>query len=272
MPVYLMVYDTLGGPAVLREGRLPAGDREAVVDRSLADRFSLGIGDRFVIADFEFSVAGLANDAAAFFMPFVFISYDGLLEFILKSDIAPDLSAFPLVSHLLVELEPGADPLAVARVIEASVAGVDVYTPAEMAQNDVELGMGLFGPVLGLLVGISYVVGVLVVGLIIYADVRGHRRTYGVLKALGFRLRHLAAGVAAQTLLLLVLAFPLGTLFGWAAASCIEIAAPLYRVPILDPEGLVRTFGAGVAFALAGGMLPLRAIAAIDPIVAFRGD
>lgn len=270
-PIYLMVYDTRGGPAALVAGSLPSTNLDAAIDRSLAHEFGIGVGDPLVISDFQFRVSGITVESAAFFMPFVFINYDGMLDFVLRSDIAPDLSTFPLVSHLLVEIEPGAQPQIVASRIEATVDDVDVYTPAEMARNDVEMGQSLFGPVLGLLVAISYVIGVLVVGLIVYADVRGHLRAYGVLKALGFRLRHLASGVALQTLLSLTAAFPLGVLLGWTAAWLIEFAAPLYRVPILDIEGLVRTFVAGLGFALVGGMLPLRVVSRVDPIVAFKG-
>lgn len=272
VPVYIMVYDTRGGPAELLAGNLPETAREAVVDRSLAHKFDLSLGDPLLISEFEFRISGIAANAAAFFMPFVFVTYDGMLDFVLKSDIAPDLSLFPLVSHLLVELEAGAEARAVAAAIEAAVDDVDVYLPEEMAQNDVGMGQSLFGPVMGLLVSIAYVVGLLVVGLIVYADVRGRTRSFGVLKALGFRLSQLASGVMIQTLIFLVAAFPVGVVLGWSAAACIELVAPLYRVPIFDASALARTFVAGVAFALLGGLLPLRLIAAIDPVLAFKGN
>ncbi len=270
VPVYMMVYDTRGGPAQLLEGHLPEASREAVVDRSLAHKFDLALGDPLVISEFGFRISGIASNAAAFFMPFVFITYDGMLDFVMESEIAPDLSAFPLVSHLLVELEPGVEAARVAAAIEGDVVDVDVYSPEEMAQNDVEMGQSLFGPIMGLLVSVAYVVGLLVVGLIVYADVRGRMRTFGVLKALGFRLSQLAAGVTIQTLLFLVAAFPLGVVLGWGVAECIEFLAPLYQVPVFDASALARTFAAGIVFALLGGMLPLRLIAGIDPVLAFK--
>lgn len=272
IPVYLMAYDKRGGPSEPLRGHLPRDSREAVVDRSLADKFDLGLGDPLVISEFEFRISGIATNATAFFMPFVFVNYDGMLDFVLDSDVAPDLSAFPLVSHLLVELEPGANAAAVATAIERSVDDVDVFLPEDMASNDMRMGQSLFGPVMGLLVNVAYGVGLLVVGLIAYAEVRGRMRTFGVLKALGFRLSQLASGVLIQTLILLVAAFPLGIVSGWIVARCIEFAAPLYRVPIFDTSALARTFVAGIAFALIGGILPLRLIASIDPVVAFKED
>ncbi len=272
VPVYILVYDIRGGPANLLAGHMPATAREVVVDRSLAHKFDLALGDPLVISAFEFRVSGVAADSAAFFMPFVFITYDGMLDFVMKSDIAPDLSAFPLVSHLLVELEPDVKADDVAVVIESVVDNVDVYLPKQMALQDVQMGQGLFGPVMGLLVSVAYVVGLLVVGLIVYADVRGRMRMFGVLKALGFRLSHLTSSVMIQTLMYLVAAFPLGTLLGWIVATLIEFVAPLYRVPIVDADGLAQTFFAGIFFAVLGGMVPLRLIATIDPIVAFRGN
>jgi putative ABC transport system permease protein len=270
VPIYLMVYDTWGGPGDLVGGQLPRSNREAVVDRSLAGKFDLSLGDPLMISEFEFRISGIASNAAAFFMPFVFVTYDGMLDFVLESNIAPDLSAFPLVSHLLVELEPDAEAATVAAAIESSVDDVDVYSPEQMAQNDVRMGKSLFGPIMGLLVSVAYVVGLLVVGLIVYADVRGRTRTFGVLKALGFRLSQLASGVMIQTLIFLVAAFPLGVVLAWGVAECIEFVAPLYRVPIMDAFALARTFAAGIVFGLLGGMLPLRLIAEIDPIMAFK--
>ncbi len=271
VPIYVLVYQDRGGPKKLRRGRLPHADREAVIDRALAESFGISVGDPLILSEFEFRVSGISDKTSAFFMPFIFISYDGMLEFIFQSEIAPDLSTFPLVSFLLVELDPGAGPNAVKVSIETNVSDVDVWTPQQLAYNDEQMGSNLFGPVLGLLIGLAYVVGFLVVGLIVYAEVHGRLRDFGVLKALGLRLSQLVSSIILQTLILLLVAFPLGVFIAWGTAACIEWIVPLYRVPILDPSGLVRTLVACMVFSVLGGLIPLRLVASADPMIAFKG-
>ncbi len=271
VPIYLMVYDKAGGPGRLAEGHAARSARDAVIDHSLARKYGLRVGDPLTVAAFDFTISGIADREAAFFMSFVFVTYDGLLDFVFESDIAPDLSAFPLVSHLLVELEPAADPDEVRSAIEASVADLDTYLPNEIAQRDVEMGQSLFGPIMGLLAQVAYAVGLLVVGLIAYADVRAQRQSFGVLKALGFRVRHLATTVIVKMGILLIAALPIAALIALGVAEFIETVAPLYRVPALESSGLIETFLAGIVFVLLGAMLPLRSLKNIDPASAFGG-
>ncbi len=133
------------------------------------------------------------------------------------------------------------------------------------------MGQSLFGPIMGLLAQVAYAVGLLVVGLIAYADVRAQRQSFGVLKALGFRVRHLATTVIVKMGILLVAALPIAALIALGVAEFIETVAPLYRVPALESSGLIETFLAGIVFVLLGAMLPLRSLKNIDPASAFRG-
>jgi len=272
IPIYLIVYDTLGAPPHLVAGHLPAESPEIVIDWALARKFGLQVDDPLFLSDFAFRIAGIAADSSAFFMPFAFTNYDGMLDFILESEIAPDLSTFPLLSYLLVELEPGADPTDAAAAIEDHVADVSVYLPGQMAKNDEEMTRNLIGSIMGLLISITYVVGLLVLGLIVYAEVRSRRRDFAVLKALGFPRRQLAMTVAFQTLLLLAAALPASVVLAWGTAGIVEGLAPLYRLPLFDASGLLRTFGGGALLALVGGMVPLRMIHQIDPMIAFERE
>jgi putative ABC transport system permease protein len=243
-----------------------------VIDAGLAKRYGLRPGDPLVISDFRFRVAGITRGQSAMLAPFVFIGYDGLIDLFLESEIAPDLSTFPLLSFLLVELAPGAQAKAVAQAIERALPEADVLTADELAANDVALGQELFGPIMGALIGLAYLIGILVVGLIVYADTIARRRAFGVMKALGFRLRHMLAAVAAQTLMLLVLAWPLGVGLAFAVATGIEALAPVYRVYVLEPAGLAWALAGVLAMALAGAALPLRVVARADPTIAFQGE
>lgn len=269
-PLLLLVFDTFGGPTHLIEGRPIRDGREAIIDIGLSKKFDLKPGDPLVISDFEFRVVGITSHSSALFSTFAFVTYDGMIDLFLESEIAPDISTFPLLSFLLVELATGADIQAVTQAIEDKVDTVDVFTPQALAQNDVELGEELFGPIMGTLISLSYIIGMLVIGLIIYSDVSARRRDFGIMKALGFRMSRIALGVMTQTLILVVMAFPVGVLLALLLGNGIEWSSPVYRIYIQDPAGLRNTFIGVMAMLVLGGLLPLRLIAQTDPVEAFQ--
>lgn len=269
-PVLLLVYDTLGGPTHIIDGHAIRSGKDVVIDIGLAKRFNLKPGDPFVISEFEFHIAGITSGSSALFSTFAYVNYDGLIDLLLESQIAPDISTFPLVSFLLVELDKNADPATVRESIERRISVVDVFTPQQLANKDKQLGEELFGPIMGVLISLSYVIGMLVIGLIIYSDVSARRRNFGVMKALGFRLSHIARGVLAQTLMLVVVAIPLGVFFAYLVAEAIEWSMPVYLVHVFDVTGLWRTFIGVMVMTMLGSLLPLRVIARTDPMLAFQ--
>jgi putative ABC transport system permease protein len=270
-PIYLWVYDQAGGPRRLIGGRWPEGSREVVIDWSLAKTFDLKPGDPLVVSDYEFRIAGITETTTVFFTSIVFVTYDALIDFFLESDVIADISTFPLLSFLLVDVAPGASAEATRAAIGGAVPDVSAWTREEVAAADVSTGRGVFGSVMSLLTGVAYLIGILVIGLICFADVATRSRSFAVLKALGFRDRHLVATVAAQTLLTLLAAFPLGVVLAMAAGAWLETIAPRFMLPVLLPGALGQTLAASLVLAVAGSFLPVRSIARIEPAVAFRG-
>jgi len=269
-PLLLLVYDTKGGPTHLIEGQPIKHSRDIVIDVGLSKRFNLKPGDPLIISDFEFRVSGITSESSALFSTFAYVSYDGMIDLFLESEIAPDISTFPLLSFLLVELEEGADRKAVSGQIEQSVPDVDVFLPEELAKNDRALGKELFGPIMSVLIILSYIVGMLVIGMIIYSDVSQRRRHFAIMKALGFRLPHIAQGILIQSMLVILLAYPFGVLLAQLASTGIEYNMPVYLVVVLEPFGLLKVLFGVVIMMILGSLLPVRMIARTDPVLAFQ--
>ena len=124
---------------------------------------------------------------------------------------------------------------------------------------------------MGLLVSIGYIIGMLVVGLIMFADIRSRVRSFAVLKALGFAAYSLFFAVLFQSLLLLVLAIPLGSILAYSLANFIHSVAPVYFIYVFEPHAYVKTVTASFGFALIGAIIPLRSIRRSDPMLAFQG-
>lgn len=268
-PIYMFVYDSGGGPRHVMQGISRQRGRGIVIDVSLAEKHDIGVGDSMSIADFGFEVTGISERSSALFMPFAFINYDGMIDFMLESEIAPDLSAFPLLSYLLVELEPDAAPAAIADAIESQATEVDVHTTAEMAENDIALARSMLGDVMGLLVLVSYVTGVLVVGLIMFAEVNTRLRGFGVLKAVGFSENRLVLSVVTQAFAYYLLSVPIGLSIALGMAALINSIAPLYYVKVMTAGGLLTTLLAGGVVAIFGGVLPIVRLRRLDPNIAF---
>jgi ABC-type antimicrobial peptide transport system permease subunit len=269
-PVFLVVYDSGGGPDGFVAGGPPTGAREIVIDRSLAEKYGLDVGEALVVTGFRFTISGITRDNASAFTPLGFVRFDDLIDFYFESDLATDISTFPLLSFLLVEMADDADPEEVAARIEGSIPSADVHATGQLARNDEIVGRVLFGPIFRLLIGIGYVIGALVVGIIMFSAVNARRREFGVIKALGFTHGFMSLVVLTEALVLTAAAFPAGALMAGVFAAVVEGTAPLYRILPAEPLPLLRTAAACVVFAAAGAMAPLRRLRRIDPGIAFR--
>lgn len=270
-PVYLVVYDTLGGPYKILEGEEVKEERDIVIDSSLADKYGLEVGDEFIVYNFAFKVSGISDGEVAFMMPFAYTNYDSMIELFFEAEIAPDISTFPLLSFMLIELDQAADREVVAAGIEEGVPDVDVFVPEELAARDVGFGRIFFKPIIGLLVAVANIIGLLVVGLIIFAEINSEKRSFGVLKALGFSHKRLVIGTLIQVVFLLILALPVGTLIGYGLALYINASAPLYLIRIFEPAMLAQTLFSSIIFAIIGALIPLRSIRKVDPMIVFQG-
>jgi putative ABC transport system permease protein len=274
-PIIILVYDdasgkNAGGPTDIIEGRAPTDPDEVVIDRALAQRYGLGPGDILTLSDFNFTVSGISAGSAALFTPFAFITYDSLIDFYFESDIADDISAFPLLSFLSVETEGGADPAQVAQRIAQQVPVADAILPKDLARNDENLGRELLGPILNLLLWLSYIIGALAIGMFMFAAVRAQQKSFGVLRALGFTTGHLVTGVIAEAVVITLLALPLGIMLAAGLAGLIENYAPVYLVLATEPAAILRTGLIAIVLAVLGALTPLQLLRKLDPATAFR--
>lgn len=269
-PVYIFVYDDLGGPLSLISGSFIDEPREIIIDRTLAKIYGLSVGDPFVITDFSFKIAGISENTAAFFTPFAFIKFDDLIDFYIESDIAADITTFPLLSYLLVELDRNVEPQATAEAIEKNVPEVDVHLPEMLAKNDIQLGHELFGPILNLLLSIAYIIGLLAVCIVTFSTIHSRKRAFAVMRALGFTVPGIAVVVALETTMLVFVAFPVSVAIALLIAAAISWFAPVYLVLPLEPSTLARTFTACIVLSVTGAFTAFYLISRVEPAIAFR--
>ncbi len=268
--LFLFVVDSVGGPQRTIAGTLPGTEGQILIDRSIAQMFDLSPGDSLVLAGYAFDISGITEPMSALWTPFAFVGFDSLIEFYFEANLADDISAFPLLSYLLLQVEGEEDPVEVAERVEASVPDVDVFLPNEMARQDEALGETMLGALVTLLVGIAYAAGLVVVALFMFTAAEARRRDLGILKAIGFPATAIAGSVAVEVALLLAVAVPLGVGIAVGLAALTHATTPIYLIRPLLPGPLAWSTGALIAFALIGGLAPLWLVRGLDPHEVFQ--
>lgn len=259
--IKLVGYDATrgGGPWNMARGREPETDDEVVLDRLLAKRHHLAIGDAFAIGGRQLTVVGLSNETS---------SWTGNYAFARKTFVESMVLAPGAASFLLVTPAGGTKPAAVVAKLK-SLPGTNVLLKSQVMANDQEIVAGIFDKVLLLMVGAAFVVGALVVGMVIYTSTIERQTEYGVMKAIGARNGVLYRVVAWQALVAAGLGSLLAVGFAFVAGWLTMAAKPQFLV-VIEPSAIIAALGAGLVMALAGALFPARVATRLAPADVFR--
>lgn len=270
-PIYMIVFDSAGSVGPLLMGDVKDRGHFIVVDQSLARRYQLSVGDEFLVSDFSFEISAIKQESA-FMTPFVFINYDGLIDLFLDSEIAPDLSTFPLLSYMIIDVERGVDVDRVRASIEQNLPEVDVFKPTDLAANDVRMGEGFYKPVLGLLTMVGFFLASLLAAILMLSAVSRSKRDFAILSALGFPLTLLLKYAFIFSLVLVACSILVG--FGFAALliSFIEYVRPVYEFYIVNLAVGLRLFYIFWLLLLLGSCIPYWTLRNTDPQTAMSAQ
>jgi len=260
-PAYMIGYDPHegGGPWQLIAGREPRSKREMVFDRVLAGRHGLKLGDQVEVMGKDFTIVGLSNGTTSWMTSFFFVR---------KEDAETLLLAPGATSFLLLTTRDKAKLDDILRRLN-NLSGVNALTKREMAANDLKLFSRVFSAPLKLMVGIAFLVGAMIVGLIIYTATVERQREYGVIKAIGAKNRFLYRIVLTQALFASVAGSSLGVLLANGAAQWIMSARPQFLI-VFDPVDSGQALLAGLGMALIASIFPTRVVANLAPAEVFR--
>lgn len=259
---FVLGYDTttgVGGPWSLAQGRTVTAPGEVVLDRVLARKNDVHIGDTVDIVDGKFTVVGLSNQTAALGNFYAFISLP---------DAARLLRAGNRVSYFLVQPKPGYSPEQTVEGI-ARLPGLEALTSAEFTANSKDIITSMIGRPLKTMIAISALVGIALVGLTVWNATAEQLGDFGVLRALGVSRGQLLRIVATQAALIAALGYLLGAAVAFGAQFLIGERMGDVTVAI-TPAMLAAMAAATTVMAALGALLPLRRVSRIDPAEAFR--
>jgi putative ABC transport system permease protein len=168
----------------------------------------------------------------------------------------------------MVSISDGADVDDILRRLN-DISDVNAITKRHMAANDLKLFAKIFSAPLKLMVGIAFLVGTMIVGLIIYTATIERQREYGVIKAIGATNRFLYQVVLTQALFASLAGSALGVLMAYGAAQWIMSARPQFLI-VFDPIDSGQALLAGLGMALVASIFPTRVVAGLAPAEVFR--
>lgn len=244
-------------PAGLRSGAFPSSPSEVAVD---ASQVEVGLGDTIRVngSETDLTVTGtlvgtqFGTDTAWMTTQ----GYEALL-----TELNPGLPAVP-INTVVYTVTPGADPAAVAAQVQQAVSGVQALDrdAAVAAIPGVESVSQTFG----LLVGITFVIGVVVVGFFFLILTVQKLKTFTLLRATGASTRMLAGSVTGQIAVVILVASAVAVALAWGALLGLSTGLPVS----IDPLTIGGIVAAVMVASLGAGWLSVRRIAKLDPAAA----
>lgn len=255
-------YDTergIGGPWSFATSPRTPKRGELVVDETFARTGGFEVGDTLRTPDRPRRIVALSAGTNQFTNQLAF----GDLR-----DIRALVGLRREVNFFALEVDPGRGP-DVARAAERRLRGVSAFSKRTfIANNEEEIRDG-FQPILYVMVGIAFFVGLAIVGLTMYNATTEKAREYGVLSAIGADGRALAGVILRQAAILSAIGFGLGCLLLFPARELIGELAP--KTQLEFPAWLFAlTAAAAVLMAMAASYLPIRRLSRLDPAAVFR--
>lgn len=260
-PAYMVGYDPElgGGPWKLVAGRAPRAKKEIVFDRVLAERHRLKLGDQVEVMGQDFTIVGLSSGTTSWMTSFFFVR---------KQDAENLLLNPGATSFLLLTTSENADLSKILARLNG-FSDVNAFTKSQMAANDLKLFAKVFSAPLKLMVGIAFLVGTMIVGLIIYTATVERQREYGVIKAIGGKNRFLYRIVLTQALFASIAGSLLGVLLANGVAQWIMTVRPQFLI-VFDLVDSGEALLAGLGMALIAAVFPTRVVAELAPAEVFR--
>ena len=229
------------------------------IDRVLARQADVRLGDPIVVLGRRLIVRRIHSGGNSIFQT----------AFLNAADARALFGIDKLVNFFLLDLRTGARVSAVSTAARRLLPGTETHTSNQFAASFAGRVNSGFLAVVGVLVGIGFVVGGAVVALTTYTATVERAREFGVLKAVGASAGFLYRIVVHQSLIVGVLGSLLGIAAAAAGARLIKREVPEF-ITVLRLTDVIGVFVVALLMAVAASFVPVQRINRIDPAVVFR--
>lgn len=180
------------------------------------------------------------------------------------------LSATDSISYVLVRAQPGEDLQALKQRLQAAVPGTVALTQAEMASQTRDFWVRRTGVgfILGLGATVGVIVGIVIVGQILYASVSDHMKEFATLKAMGVSDQVVYGIIIRQALWMGVLGYiP-------SLALCFGLGVWTFRTQgimiLITPPMAAGILGLTVIMCVGAAVFAIQKVTRVDPAIVFK--
>ncbi len=258
------------GARLLGPWNLVEGDagRMAEADGLVLDRTEFGkllidrLGDRAEISGVRAQVVGLTHGIRSFTTsPFIFTNLASARAYSRLDDRQ--------ITYVLVEAQPGTDLRALKTRLSA-LPHLETFTTPEMSarargywSSRTGVGAGFFTTAL-----MGVIVGLVIVGQILYNGTLEHIREYGTLKAMGVRNRAVVGVILLQAMISALLGIAVGGALAFAARAGMRAANLTVS---LSPGLIAVTAVLTLVMCCLAALLSINKVLRLDPATVFKG-
>lgn len=253
----LASFEALAGPFQYIEGGAFRGPDDVLIDEYVARQKQVKIGDAMEILNHQFRVAGIVASGR------------GARKFLQLETLQDLMGAKDKASVFYVKLDNPANANLVVDEVKKQ-PGMEKYTvlstPDYLSMMTPSHLPG-FRPFIAVVIGVSLIIGFLVIFQSMYAAVMERTREIGILKAMGASRLYIMNAIMRETALLAVGGMVLGILFSLTASWGIRHRFPQVQV-VVSGDWIVRSMIVAIVGAFAGAIYPALKAATKDPIEA----
>lgn len=251
----LKSYEALSGGFHYLKGGPFQGPTDALVDELFAQAKHAKIGDTIEILNNNFRIAGIVAQGK------------GARKFLPIGTLQDLMGAKDKASIFYLKLDNSANADAVVEEIK-NVPGMEKYVASSMVTYLSMMtpsnypGLRTF---INVVIGISVVIGFIVIFQAMYTAVMERTREIGILKSLGASKLYIVNVVLRETVLLAICGIVLGIIVSLVARAGLAQKLPLLRV-VISGGWILRATGIAIVGAVVGALYPAFKAAQKDPI------
>ncbi len=248
-------YQRLSGPFNFISGGPFQGPDDVLVDDLFARSKRVGVGDSIEILNHNFRIAGVVEQGK------------GARKFLQLSVLQDLIGAQNKASIFYIKADNPANADAIVDEIK-HVPGMEKYVASSMAYYLSMMtpshypGLSTF---INVVIGISVIIGFIVIFQAMYAAVMERTREIGILKSIGASKLYIVNAILRETILLTLAGVLVGVIFSLAVRAGIVHRLPTLQV-VVTGDLIVKATIIAIAGAILGALYPAFKAAQKDPI------
>ena len=248
-------FQAIGGPFHYLAGGPYQGPDDILVDDFFAHQKNVHVGDRIEVLNHQFRVCGIVEHGK------------GARKFLQLATLQDLIGADGKASIFYVKLDDPNNAEVVASAIR-NIPGMQSYVIRSlreylslMTMSNVP-GLATF---INVVIGVSVVIGFIVIFQAMYAAVMERTREIGILKSMGASKSYIVSAILRETVVLAVLGIAVGIAISYTARGAIVAHFSTLRI-MVTPGWILRATIIAIIGALGGAIYPAFKAAQKDPI------